>query len=262
MAFPSDLARTKNWGTETLTDSDLEGQFDLIINWVMAALNSSTGHAHDGTSNQGPKLAINSALTIASQAQGDVLYHNGTSWTRLGAGTSGQFLKTQGAAANPTWATVNEDQSLDGSVVQVQVATSSTASTHTTIIPDDNTIPQNTEGEELLTVSITPKSTTNVLLIEANIFNSQNTLGETVIALFQDSTAGALAAIARDAVASRTNIATLRYKMAAGTTSSTTFKIRGGPDNTGTMTFNGVGGANVFGGVEISTLTVTEIKAS
>lgn len=44
------------------------------------------------------------ALTIASQAQGDVAYYNGSAWTRLGAGTSGQFLKTQGAAANPVWA--------------------------------------------------------------------------------------------------------------------------------------------------------------
>lgn len=45
-------------------------------------------------------------LTMGSDAQGDVLYHNGTQYVRLGPGTSGQFLKTQGAAANPTWAAV------------------------------------------------------------------------------------------------------------------------------------------------------------
>lgn len=45
-------------------------------------------------------------LKIASQAQGDILYASSASvWTRLGAGTNGQFLKTQGAGANPTWAT-------------------------------------------------------------------------------------------------------------------------------------------------------------
>lgn len=43
-------------------------------------------------------------LKIASQAQGDILYHDGSSWARLGAGTSGHFLKTQGPGANPTWA--------------------------------------------------------------------------------------------------------------------------------------------------------------
>ena len=44
--------------------------------------------------------------SLAGLAQGDVLYYNGTSWVRLGAGTSGQFLKTNGASANPSWATV------------------------------------------------------------------------------------------------------------------------------------------------------------
>src|SRR3990167_5427711 len=44
-------------------------------------------------------------LTIASEAQGDVLYFNGTNWVRLAPGTSGQFLKTLGAAANPAWDT-------------------------------------------------------------------------------------------------------------------------------------------------------------
>lgn len=41
-----------------------------------------------------------------SEAQGDVLYYNGTMWTRLGAGTNGQYLQTQGAGANPQWATI------------------------------------------------------------------------------------------------------------------------------------------------------------
>lgn len=41
---------------------------------------------------------------VGSAAQGDILYRNATVWTRLGAGTSGHFLKTQGAGANPLWA--------------------------------------------------------------------------------------------------------------------------------------------------------------
>lgn len=43
-------------------------------------------------------------LSSLSYAQGDILYHNGTNLTRLPAGTSGYFLKTQGAGANPIWA--------------------------------------------------------------------------------------------------------------------------------------------------------------
>jgi hypothetical protein len=41
---------------------------------------------------------------VGSAAQGDILYRGAATWTRLGAGTSGHFLKTQGAGANPTWA--------------------------------------------------------------------------------------------------------------------------------------------------------------
>ena len=42
-------------------------------------------------------------IDLASAAQGDVLYYNGTSYVRLGAGTSGQVLTSGGAGANPSW---------------------------------------------------------------------------------------------------------------------------------------------------------------
>ncbi len=38
--------------------------------------------------------------------KGDIIYFNGTNWVNLGYGTSGQYLKTQGSGANPTWASV------------------------------------------------------------------------------------------------------------------------------------------------------------
>ena len=36
--------------------------------------------------------------------QGDIVYRDASGLARLGAGTDGYFLKTQGAGANPTWA--------------------------------------------------------------------------------------------------------------------------------------------------------------
>lgn len=44
-------------------------------------------------------------IRMGSDAQGDILYFNGTDYVRLPAGTSGQFLETLGAGANPAWAT-------------------------------------------------------------------------------------------------------------------------------------------------------------
>lgn len=42
---------------------------------------------------------------VGSAAQGDILYRGSAGWVRLAAGTSGKFLKTQGAAADPMWDT-------------------------------------------------------------------------------------------------------------------------------------------------------------
>jgi hypothetical protein len=39
--------------------------------------------------------------------QGDILIRGAAGYERLGFGVNGQFLKTQGAGANPTWATVS-----------------------------------------------------------------------------------------------------------------------------------------------------------
>ena len=58
-------------------------------------------------------------IALGSDAQGDVMYYNGTDWARLGAGTSGMFLKTQGAGANPLWATASGSDNL-GSHIATQ----------------------------------------------------------------------------------------------------------------------------------------------
>lgn len=42
---------------------------------------------------------------IGSAAHGDIIYRGASTWARLPAGTSGQFLQTQGAGANIQWST-------------------------------------------------------------------------------------------------------------------------------------------------------------
>lgn len=41
--------------------------------------------------------------TVIGNTQGSLLYRNNAAWTTLPAGVSGQYLTTQGAAANPQW---------------------------------------------------------------------------------------------------------------------------------------------------------------
>tara|TARA_R110002020_G_scaffold250341_1_gene464405 strand:+ start:243 stop:959 length:717 start_codon:yes stop_codon:yes gene_type:complete len=47
------------------------------------------------------------ALSLTSQAQGTIMYYNGTNWVVLAPGTSGDALKTQGAGANVVWGAVS-----------------------------------------------------------------------------------------------------------------------------------------------------------
>lgn len=105
--FPSDSIRTKNWGDETLTDSDLETQFDLLHSYFQACLNATSGHAHTGASNQGPKISP-ANLLIASQATGDLLYaSSATAWARLAKGTALYYLRMNSGGTLPEWAALD-----------------------------------------------------------------------------------------------------------------------------------------------------------
>lgn len=150
-----------------------------------------------------------------------------------------------------------------GSIVQVVNVQDGALATGTTVIPYDDTIPQNTEGDEYMTLAITPTSATNKLKIEVvcNLAHS-STVTNLLAALFQDATANALAAgqSAKANAANTPGQVLFTHYMAAGTTSSTTFKVRAGSGTAGTTTFNGASGARRFGGVMASSITITEIK--
>jgi hypothetical protein len=60
-----------------------------------------------GSTALGSAITLNTILdSVGSAAQGDILYRNGSGWVYLAPGTSGNFLKTQGAGANPIWASI------------------------------------------------------------------------------------------------------------------------------------------------------------
>jgi len=146
-----------------------------------------------------------------------------------------------------------------GTVVQVASFETGAVATGTTTIPQDDTIPQSTEGDQYMTLSITPKSATSTLVIDVTMVLSSSVAGNGMVALFQDSTANALAVTSSALdTASRMETVRLLHKMTSGTTSSTAFKVRAGNNNAGTTTFNGVAGSRFFGGVMASSIVITE----
>ena len=146
--------------------------------------------------------------------------------------------------------------------LQVEVNTDLAMTTGTTVIPNDDTIPQKTEGNDAsIDVSITPGASANRLLIVAMVSTAYSVDAQHhITALFQDTTANALAVAANQTTGNTETSHVLIHEMAAGTTSSTTFKIRCGCQDSGTLTFNGFGGARKYGGALPSTLIVMEFE--
>jgi len=207
--------------------------------------------AFDGLGNQ---------LSFGSDAQGDVYYYAGSSIARLAAGTDGQFLQTKGSSANPVFAFPT--------VIQIQKTLSSAVQTISpgVVAPIDDTIPTLTEAPVAsnLNVTITPKSSSNTLMIDLNVTFTIGGLAAYVLAcLFKDSGTDAIAAnINFIAASTATNIITLRYFESAGSTNSRTYKAGFGNSRGNTININGdASGGRLLGGVAASSLTVTEITS-
>ena len=145
-------------------------------------------------------------------------------------------------------------------VLQVRHFQTGAVANTTSTITNDDSIPQNNEGGEFMTLDITPKSTSSKLLIEVGVMGSPNSAAVVTACLFQDSTANALA-VGSHYQSTGTGTLNLHFKhyMTAGTTSATTFKVRVGA-HTGTFTFNGVNTTSrQYGGTFASSITITEI---
>jgi len=98
--------------------------------------------------------------------QGDILYRDGSGLQRLGAGTSGQFLKTLGTGANPTWA------DLSAGIKQIKFASSTGTTQYTTNSSSFVDVGANYQ------LTITPTSTSNRILLYTQ-FADQGSGGRT-----------------------------------------------------------------------------------
>jgi hypothetical protein len=148
-----------------------------------------------------------------------------------------------------------------GAVLQVVNIQSGVRASGTGTIPFDNTIPQNTEGNEFFTLSITPTSASSKLRIEV-LLNLDLNANRYIVALFLNSGANAIAVGGGMYItANWGRQISLSYYMTAGTTSAMTFKVRAGGNDPGTTYLNSTAGNDYFGGTFNSSITITEIAA-
>lgn len=260
---------TTDIGTETLTNKTLTTPIiSTISNTGTLTLPTSTdtliGRATTDTLTNKTLTAptlTSPIINVTSDAHGDVYFRNTSgAFARLAPGTDGQFLETNGAAADPSWSTISQGVILQ-SVSATKTDTFSTASTTYT---DLTTI----------TVSITPSSTSSDISIIATISAGISGAGLSFFRLVRDSTAIGIGAAASSRIqATQTSYAggsdptnhmksiAMTFTDSPSTTSATTYKVQVAAQSGVTLYVNrsSVDTDDANHGRDVSTITVMEI---
>lgn len=218
-------------------------------------------------------IGLQDDLVYSSTAEGgaggadsaQVLYSS-TAFSSKAIKILGYIESTQATAG--TWATTPSKIHLlklwdkrTGDIIQGLTNQTGAVATGATTIPNDDSIPQNTEGNEYMSQAITPTSAINLISISVRMVISSSGAApfSLILALFQDSTASAFAAITETINATQHAILDIDHTLLAGGTASTTFKARGGCNSAGTTTFNGIASGRTLGGAMASSFSVREI---
>lgn len=163
-----------------------------------------------------------------------------------------QFLRGDGA-----WAALPGGSS-SKSIVGVYSSINPDKVTCGSVIPLDATVPQDTEGTNIIGVTFTPANASNILLFTITINFTVATAGSynAIAALFKNGVASALAA---HILGKYSGTVTFFHRMVAGVTSQITFTVRVGPESSGTVYINGNSSITYFGGVNNTSITVMEV---
>jgi len=150
-----------------------------------------------------------------------------------------------------------------GDIVQQIYERDGTVATGTTTMPFDNTAPgpQDSEGDEYLSLSITPTSLANLIEIDAllNVAGSANLTFTAALFSDQDGTNNCIVAHTEDGTdadgPSQISIYAIDTVDAA---SATAYSVRAGLSGAGTLSFNGTAGAGIHAGYEQSYIKLLE----
>lgn len=212
------------------------------------------------------RLAILAVLVVSGTAahalgRGKVDAHDHSSASKGGATLNPPTFSVGGVA-------------LGGAGAPVQVAfTSSTATgTGTTDMPWDDTIPQITEGDQILASTMTPRSASSRLIVRASAWVAEDSNVSAVgftCCLFRDAAANSIGGCKAFASATNAEIALEHFNVnletivAANAASPTVFSLRCGLFGTGaggTLSWNRVNGIRALGGAMVTTIVVTEVR--
>jgi len=126
------------------------------------------------------------------------------------------------------------------------------------LIPNDDSIPQITEGVEYMTRTITPLDALNRLYIEITFVGSNSSVRNPCVALFVGVTTDALACAVMRTGGDQPSTTVFGHELAAGVTTELTFRVRAGTSDAGSLDFNSVNGTRRYGGALASAIRIWE----
>lgn len=244
--------------------------------WVVAFNDGGTFRlgAINCYSSSGPTiLRVHDDVSHSSTAEGGaggadnpLTFYTGTAVTGKPLRVLGYIEWGGGLATAGTWnaagvaVQAQRGMPFPGDAIQTIWNTSGAVATGTTTVPFDDTIPQNTEGDQYFSTAITANSPCNLARIRSRLNFCNSTLAWQITSIFQDSTANALKTGYTLNVSTNYGMQVLvEHLMLFATGSTTTFKLRSGAHTASTTTLNGQAGGRLFGGVSDSFLCVEEI---
>ncbi len=154
----------------------------------------------------------------------------------------------------------NAGTRLVGAPVQVVNFFDGTLNIITGNIPNDDSIPQITEGGEALTINITPTSALNLLKIEATVHGSQASDQVATGALFKNGILDSIATASVYGNPAQTNVPmVITHWIVAGSVAPITFSVRVGTAG-GNYEVNGRASTQLLGGSLSTGITITEYQ--
>ena len=263
------LGSGDSWDETTPTDATVAVQIDDYNRDLRAGIRSRLAHEHEFPASQASTAAGGKHKFITMQSQTSKPTVSGTQvaavYSKTVATGEQELFFEDEAGGEIQIVSGTSVCTPTGGVVQTISVLNSTLSTITATIPWDDTIPQITEGTQILTGTITPQAVGNQLWIAADVnleFVGAN--NKVVSAFFLGTTANAISVKgAFDYGGGSFYLCNHvhHHVITASTAAAQVISCRLGPGQAGTITINGYTGSSMFGGVLKSWLLITEYKA-
>jgi hypothetical protein len=171
---------------------------------------------------------------------------------------------TTGGAAAPTFRSiVAADLPSTAVILQVLSTTYSTYTNLNVAIPSDDTLPQSTEGVQVLSQAITMANSTNKVLAFVHIWGGNNVSSFIIAALFRGTTCIKASSVGSTTATEIPEELSMIYLDSPGASGVQTYSVRVGPEAVAanTCVLNGDLTTHLFGTAGMSTLTLMEIAA-